>query len=74
MTANEVLTLGDDVIPSTHYVWLKTIASTPTVEALIGGAWTRCNIADVTVDCDPRKAHFSLSFTLSLPTDDVQQF
>lgn len=74
LTANEVLTLGDDVIPTTHYEWLKTIASTPTVEALIGGAWTRCNIADVTVECDPRKAHFSLSFTLSLPTDDVQQF
>ena len=68
------ITVGDDCIPMTHYDWLKTIASSAVVEAYIGGAWTRCNLGGASVECDPRKAQFSVSLTLVVPTDDVQQF
>lgn len=74
LSANENLTLGDDNIPTTHYNWLKTLASSACVEVLLDGAWTRCNLGDVTIECDPRKATFSATLSLILPTDDVQQF
>ena len=74
LTANETITIGDDCIPITHYDWLKTLASSAVVEAYINGAWTHCNITGSTLDCDPRKAVFSATITLVVPTDDIQQF
>ena len=74
ITANETLTLGDDVIPMTHFDWLKTLTSSAAVEVYKGGAWVRVNFGDASVECDPRKQTFSMSLTLILPTDDVQQF
>ena len=74
LTANETLTIGDECIPIQQYDWLKTIASSAVVEAFIGGVWVRCNLGDATIECDPRKAQFSVTIALVLPTDDVQQF
>ena len=74
ITANEALTIGDDCIPMTHYDWVKTLASSAVVEVMLGGVWTRVNVGDATVECDPRKAVFSATFALVVPTDDVQQF
>lgn len=74
LQANETITIGDDNIPITHFDWLKSLSSTPVVEAYIGGVWVRCNIGDTSLECDPRKASFSATVTLILPTDDVQQF
>lgn len=74
LTASESVTIGDDGIPVTHYNWLKTLGSSACVEALIGSVWTRVNLGDVTIECDPRKAVFTATLTLVLPTDDVQQF
>ena len=74
MSANETINIGDDCIPMTHYDWLKTIASSAIVEAYIGGVWTRCNLGGASVECDPRKSQLSVSLTLVVPTDDVQQF
>ena len=74
LTASESITIGDDGIPVTHYNWLKTLGSSACVEALIGDVWTRVNLGDATIECDPRKAVFTATITLVLPTDDVQQF
>lgn len=74
ITANETITLGDDAIPMTHFDWLKTLTSSAAVEVYKDGAWTRVNFGDASVECDPRKQTFSMSLTLILPTDDVQQF
>lgn len=74
MTAAETLTVGDDSIPMTHFNWLKSLASTACADVFVDGAWTRCNINGATIECDPRKATFSVSLTLTMPTDDVQQF
>lgn len=74
MTANETINIGDDCIPMTHYNWVKTLASSAVVEVMLGGVWTRVNVGDATVECDPRKAQFSVSLTLVVPADDVQQF
>jgi hypothetical protein len=74
LTASESITIGDDGIPVTHYNWLKTLGSSACVEALIGDVWTRVNLGDATIECDPRKSVFTATITLVLPTDDVQQF
>ena len=74
LQANETITLGDDSIPTTHYDWLKTLSFSPCVEIFLNGAWTRVNLGDVTLECDPRKAVFSATLSLVLPADDVQQF
>ena len=74
LTASETITIGDDCIPMTHYNWLKTLASSAVVEAYINGAWTRCNVTNTTIECDPRKPVFSTTVSLLVPTDDVQQF
>lgn len=74
MTANETITIGDDCIPTTHYDWVRALASSAVVEVFIKGTWTRCNLGDVTIECDPRKATFNASFSLVLPTDNVQEF
>ena len=74
ITANETITIGDDALPIQQYDWLKTIASSAVVEAYMGGVWVRVNVADVSMQCDPRKASFSVTLTLQVPTDDVQQF
>ena len=74
ITPSETMTLGDDGIPTTHYDWLKTLASTAAVEAYIGGAWVRCNVGDTSIECDPRKAVFSVTLSLILPTDNTQEF
>lgn len=74
ITASESVTIGDDAIPVTHYKWLKTIASSAVVEVYMGGVWVRCNISKSTIECDPRKSTFSVTLTLALPADDVQQF
>ena len=74
LTASESVTIGDDNIPMTHYDWLKTLGASACVEAYVDGAWTRVNLGDAKLECDPRKATFTATFTLILPTDDVQQF
>lgn len=74
ITSSETITIGDDCIPVTHYDWLKTLASPACVEAYMGGAWTRVNVTNTSIECDPRKPQFSVSVTLVVPTDDVQQF
>ena len=74
ITATENITIGDDAIPITHYDWLKTIVSSPVVEAFMGGVWVRCNISNSTLQCDPRKAKFSITLSLVVPTDEIQQF
>lgn len=74
ITATESVTIGDDSIPIAQYDWLKTIASSAAVDAYIGGVWVRTNVSNTAVECDPRKAIFSITLTLSLPADDVQQF
>ena len=74
LTANETITIGDDCIPMTHYNWLKTLASSAVVEAYIDGAWTRCNVTNTTIECDPRKSVFTATVSLIVPTDDIQQF
>ena len=74
ITASESITIGDDMIPVQHYDWLKTIASSPVVEAYIGGVWVRCNMGEAAMECDPRKATFSVTLTLIVPTDDIQEF
>lgn len=74
LQANETITLGDDNIPTTHYNWLKTLSCSPCVELFANGAWTRVNLGDVEIECDPRKASFSATISLVLPADDVQQF
>lgn len=74
ITANETITLGDDAIPMTHFDWLKTLTSSAAVEVFKDNAWVRVNFGDASVECDPRKQTFSMSLTLILPTDDVQQF
>jgi hypothetical protein len=74
LTASESVTIGDDNIPMTHYDWIKTLGASACVEAYVDGAWTRVNLGDAKLECDPRKATFTATFTLVLPTDDVQQF
>ncbi len=74
ISASETLSIGDDNIPIAHYDWVKTLASAPAVDAFLGGLWTRVNINEATMECDPRRPIFSVSLTLALPTDDVQQF
>lgn len=71
--------LGDDGIPTELFDWLSGLASSPVVEIWTGkvdgaGEWVRCNIADVTIDRDPRKATFNFSLSLIVPQDKVQQF
>lgn len=72
-SASEVMVVGDDCIPITHFDWLKTIASAPVAEVFLDGVWVKCEIADMTTECDPRKSLFSITLNLVLPTDDVQQ-
>ena len=74
ITANETITIGDDALPIQQYDWLKTLASSAVVEAFMGNVWVRVNVADASMQCDPRKASFSVTLTLKMPTDDVQQF
>ena len=74
LQANETITLGDDNIPTTHYNWLKTLSFSPCVEVFLNGAWTRVNLGDVEIECDPRKSVFTATISLVLPADDVQQF
>lgn len=74
LQANETITLGDDNIPTTHYNWLKSLSFSPCVELFANGAWTRVNLGDVEIECDPRKASFTATISLVLPADDVQQF
>lgn len=74
LTASESVTIGDDNIPMTHYDWVKTLGSSACVAAFVDGAWTRVNLGDAKLEADPRKATFTATFTLVLPTDDVQQF
>lgn len=73
-TPTETITIGDDCIPTVQYNWLKSIASSAVVEALMDGVWVRCNINGASIECNPKKEQFSATLTLVLPTDDVQQF
>ena len=73
-TPTETITIGDDCIPIAQYNWLKSIASSAVVEALMDGVWVRCNINGASIECTPKKEQFSATLTLVLPTDDVQQF
>lgn len=72
--ASGTITIGDDNIPIEQFEWLRSIVSTPVVEAFIGNVWVRCNVADSSVQADPRKSTFSITITLVVPTPDIQQF
>lgn len=79
LTPTTTYNLGDDGIPMELFDWLSGLASSPVVEMWTGkvdgaGKWVRCNIADATIDRDPRKATFNLSLSLIVPNDLVQQF
>ena len=68
------MTFGDDAIPIAFYEWVSGLASSPCVDVYMDGLWQRCNIGGFSIDRDPRKATFDVSFTLAMPTHDVQQF
>lgn len=70
----ETLTIGDDAIPTEQFSWLQSLATSAAVEMLVGDVWTRVNIADASVECDPRRATFSATFSLIVPTFETQQF
>ena len=74
LALNDTMSVGDDNIPIVHYDWVKTIVGSAAVEAYIDSAWKRVSIGDATMECDPRKSQFSVTLSLILPTDDVQQF
>lgn len=79
LTPTTTYNLGDDGIPMELFDWLSGLAASPVVEMWTGkvdgaGKWVRCNIGNVSVERDPRKASFSLSLSLIVPTDIVQQF
>lgn len=79
LTPTTTYNLGDDSIPMELYDWLSGLVTSPVVEMWSGdvkgtGKWLRCNIGDVTIERDPRKATFSLSLSLIVPNDMIQQF
>lgn len=79
LTPTTTYNLGDDSIPMELFDWLSSLATSPVVEMWSGdvkgaGKWIRCNIGDVTLERDPRRAIFSLSLTLIVPNDIIQQF
>lgn len=74
ITASETIAIGDECLPIAQFDWLKTLTSSAIIECYKDASWVRCNIGDASVECDPRKAQFSISLTLIFPTDDVQQF
>lgn len=79
LTPTTTCDLGDDGIPMELFDWLSGLATSPVVELYNGavdgsGKWVRCNIGDVSIERDPRKSTFSLSLSLIVPSDMVQQF
>ncbi len=71
--SSDVIVVGDDCIPITHFDWLKTIVSAPVAEVFVDGIWVKCDIADTNIECDHRKQIFSITLNLVMPTDDIQQ-
>ena len=74
IVAAETLTVGDDCIPIEQYDWLKSATSAPVAQVYLGGIWVKCDIADASVTIERKKSTFSITLTLALPVDDVQQF
>lgn len=70
MTPQRTITIGDDCIPNGQWSWLCGLATCQTIELYDGGVWKRCNITSNDMERDPRKASFSVSFTLSVPTSE----
>lgn len=69
------LTIGEDSIPANQYEWIKSLITSPAVEMLDDeGVWVRVNLSSPSVERDTRKAVFLLSVTLTLWSDDIQQF
>ena len=74
ISATETLKIGDDGIAIRQFDWLKSLVSSPAVEAKFGNTWTRVQVSESSMTCDERRSVFSMSLTLVLPVDDVQQF
>lgn len=79
MTPTTTITLGDDAIPMCLYDWLKELATSPVVELWSGavngaGKWLRCNLVNTSIERDTRKATFSLTVQLQVPTYKGQEF
>lgn len=68
ITPQRTITFGDDGIPMGQWEWLNTLATSQCIEVYKDGLWHRCNITDGSMERDPRKTTFSVSFTLSVPT------
>lgn len=74
VTPQATITLGDDAIPIEQYDWLVDLATTVAVQVRIDDVWQRCNITGASVEADPRKKTFNISFSLTVPTYEAQQF
>lgn len=69
-TPQRTLTIGDDAITAGQWDWLCSLATSRSVEIYEDGIWKRCSISSNSMERDPRKAVFSFSLTLVLPTAD----
>ena len=74
ITPQSSITLGDDAIPMNQYTWLKELATAVCVQVLVDNVWHRANITGGSIDADPRKSTFNMSFSLNIPTYEVQDF
>lgn len=68
------LTIGEDSIPSNQYEWVKSLITSPAIDMLRSGGWCRVNLSSPSIERETRKATFSLSLTLALWSEDIQQF
>ena len=68
------ITIGDDAIPQNQWEWLKGLIASQCVEMLEDGVWCRVNIANPTMERDPRKDVFNFSITVAAFAGDAQQF
>lgn len=79
-TATKQITLGDDNIEQDQFSWVASLVQSSSVEVWAETSkgeylWQRCNVADSTVERDPRKSVFSVTLTLELaPIYNPQQF
>lgn len=79
-TATKQITLGDDNIEQDQFSWVASLVQSSCVEVWAETSkgeyiWQRCNVADSSVERDPRKSFFSVTLTLELaPIYNPQQF
>jgi hypothetical protein len=79
-TATKQITLGDDNIEQDQFSWVASLVQSSCVEVWAETSkgeylWQRCNVADSSVERDPRKSVFSVTLTLELaPIYNPQQF